>query len=212
MEDIVNDTTPTAEQRAAVAARVGDGLRLRELAPPAGPIRRDFASFTKKFSLAPRRDPITLTVTETLRAYGHADRAFAGTVPLLAVTPGWKVHYPPVRRTMLASLSYARRVGDVDAARALLPALDGYEPNAATLDGTSLKLPFEDDELLSQPMDMTPAIYGSAIADLMLLNVMWLYAKPKRLFGPKWHRERIERQIETTVSELHTLKGCQPGW
>lgn len=208
----MSDMTPTAEQRSDVVARVVDGLRLGELAPPVGPIRRDFAAFAKKFSLAARTDPITLTVTETLRAYGHADRAFEGTVPLLAVTPAWKVHFPPVERTLLSALSYARRAGDVDAERALLPVLDGYEPNAATLDGTSLKLPFEDEELLSQPVDMTSAIYGSAITDLRLLNVMWLYAKPKKLFGPKWHRARIEQQLETTVSQLHTLKGCQPGW
>lgn len=204
--------TPTAEQRSDLAARIADDLCVDEFAPPAGPVRQTLASVRKKLTFAPRSSTAPLDSLAVLEAYGHHAEAAAAANDLLVIDSSWGLDYESVRWPMLTVLAFALRRGDSATADALAPVRDAYTPQPTVMSGKMMQMPFDDPELRGQSVDMTPAYFGGAVVDIQTLNVMWLYAKPKRLFGPTWNRERIEQQLEATVSQLHTLKGCQPGW
>jgi hypothetical protein len=81
-----------------------------------------------------------------------------------------------------------------------------YCPLPRTLDGKSLKLPFDDphygDGYPVKPEDM---IGSAAVMDLRKLSTMWIYGGSET-----WPQARIEQQVTTTLEKLYALPGWEP--
>lgn len=204
--------TAPQDRAESIERAVRAALDLASLTPPPGVIRSTFQSFEKTFTLRSGASGEQLSVVAILGAYGHVDRTLVAVEALAEVDrDGWDLTYRNIASAIDTAACFGLRAGRPIPKR-VEQSIAEQTPQPGLMNGSTLRRPFEDEELLSQPMDMTKSLFGSAVGDIATLSTMWLHSGPKKLFGPRWHRVRIEEQLDMTITGLHALKGCHPGW